>query len=158
MSCRLLAPLAVTALAAAAIGTAWSSASAPTPTTAAPRPAAALLPPQYGPTLPPATTHGLAQRLRQYPAVELATPRQRAAAERLLAQLRVTARRWADPRAARAAGFDVRRPHRRPGETRVMWFHSESHAWHNDDRYLDPRRPDTLIYADVPGRPLSSWA
>jgi hypothetical protein len=35
-----------------------------------------------------------------------------------------------------------------------MWFHSENRAWHSDDRYLDPLHPDTLIYADLPGRPL----
>ena len=36
-----------------------------------------------------------------------------------------------------------------------MWFHSESRRNHSDDSYLDPTRPDTLIYADAPGRPLS---
>jgi hypothetical protein len=36
-----------------------------------------------------------------------------------------------------------------------MWFHSESRRNHSDDAYFDPRRPDTLIYADAPGRPLS---
>ena len=68
--------------------------------------------------------------------------------------LRATALTWQDPRKADTVGFDVRRPHRRPGETRVMWFHSENRAWHSDDRYLDVRHPDTLIYADVPNHPL----
>jgi hypothetical protein len=144
-----LAVLAVTGVAALAIASAWSA-----QPPSRPRAALGLRAPEYGPTLPPAATHGLAQRLRQYPALALATPRQRAAAERLLAELRATAAPWRDPHAAAAVGFDVHRPHRAPGETRVMWFHSENRAWHDDDRYLDPRRPDTLIYADVAGRPL----
>lgn len=113
-----------------------------------------LTAPELGGTLPAATTHGLAMRLRQYPDLALATPTQRAAAQSLLGRLREAALRWRGTRAAAAAGFDLRRPHRRPGEARVMWFHSENRAWHSDARYLDPRHPDTLIYADVPGRPL----
>jgi hypothetical protein len=110
--------------------------------------------PELGGPLPAATTHGLAMRLRQYPDIALATAAQRVAARTLLQRLSATALPWRDVRAAAAAGFDVRRPRRRPGETRVMWFHSENRAWHSDRRYLDPRHPDTLIYADLPGRPL----
>jgi hypothetical protein len=110
--------------------------------------------PQVGGTLPAATTHGLAMRLRQYPDLSLATPAQQAAAVSLLAQLRATALPWRDTRLAAAAGFNLHRPRRHPGEARVMWFHSENRAWHSDARYLDPRHPDTLIYADLPGRPL----
>jgi len=65
------------------------------------------------------------------------------------------ARSWRDPRSAARAGFDTRRPKRAPGDTRVMWFHSEHRRNHSDDAYFDPSRPDTLIYADVPGHPLS---
>jgi hypothetical protein len=119
------------------------------------RPVSILSVPKRGPLLPPATTHGLAMRLRQYPDLALATPAQRMAATRLLVKLRATALRLQDPARARAAGFDVRRPHRRPGETRVMWFHSENRAWHSDHRYLDPQHPDTLIFADIPNRPLA---
>ena len=36
-----------------------------------------------------------------------------------------------------------------------MWFHSEQERNRRDDAYFDPRRPDTLIYADLPGHPLS---
>jgi hypothetical protein len=118
------------------------------------RPVSVLTVPKRGPLLPPGTTHGLAMRLRQYPDLALATPAQRGAARHLLAELRATALRWQDPAVARAVGFDVRRPHRRAGETRVMWFHSENRAWHSDHRYLDPRHPDTLIFADIPDRPL----
>ncbi len=111
--------------------------------------------PEHGSLLPPGTEHGLAHRLRQYPAVFLATAMQRAAAERLRTQLLAAARRWASPRAAAAAGFDLRRAHRAPGERRVMWFHSENRRWHAArGASLDPSHPDTLIYADLPGRPL----
>src|SRR5919204_532499 len=109
MSRRALPVLAAAAIAVAAIANAWSSPGAPRVARSSrpsrPRPAAVLPPPQYGPTLPPGATHGLAQRLRQYPAIALATAVQRAAAARLLTQLRATAAKWADPRAARAAGF-----------------------------------------------------
>jgi hypothetical protein len=111
--------------------------------------------PEHGPILPARIKHGLAHRLQQYPAVYLATPRQRAAAERLRRRLFAAARRFADPRAAEAAGFDLRRARREPGERRVMWFHSENRIWHaGRTAALQPSRPDTLIYADLPGRPL----
>jgi len=119
-----------------------------------PRPVLTLQVPQVGPPLPASARHGLVERLQQYPDVSLATPLQRAAARRLLERLRARASGWADEAAADAAGFDVRRPKRLRGETRVMWFHSENRAWHNDEHYLDPARPDTLIYADLPHRPL----
>lgn len=35
-----------------------------------------------------------------------------------------------------------------------MWLHAEKRVWHADAHLLDPRRPDTLIYADAPGKPL----
>jgi hypothetical protein len=113
-----------------------------------------LIAPHVGGMLPAATTHGLAMRLQEYPDLALATPAQRMAAESLLRRLRATALAWRDTHLAAAAGFNLRRPRRRPGEARVMWFHSENRAWHSDARYLDPRHPDTLIYADVPDRPL----
>jgi hypothetical protein len=155
-----IARVLVVAVAAVA-GTAWvwtsGSPSAARPETVAaprPKPVLELQLPQVGPPLPPSARHGLVERLQQYPDVSLATPAQRAAARRLLEQLRRRATGWGDETAARAAGFDVRRPKRLPGETRVMWFHSENRAWHNDAHYLDARRPDTLIYADLPHRPL----
>ena len=110
--------------------------------------------PQAGPPLPAAARHGLAERLQQYPSLRLATPRQRAAAERLRRELWATAKPWRDSRAATRAGFDVRRARRAPGERRVMWLHAENRSWHGDRFLLDPKRPDTLIYADAPGRPL----
>jgi hypothetical protein len=111
--------------------------------------------PEHGPPLPPATKHGLAYRLRQYPAVFLASPQQRAAADHLRKQLYAAAIRLAPPRAAVAAGFSLRRARRPPGERRVMWFHSENRLWHAArGATLEPGRPDTLIYADLPGKPL----
>ena len=107
-----------------------------------------------GGTLPPDTVRGLAHRLDQYPTVSLATPTQQSAARALLRRLRAAAQRWQDPGIASRAGFATRRPHRKPGETRVMWFHAEHRRWSHDGRYLDPRRPEVIIYADVPGRPL----
>lgn len=148
------------AIAAIAVGSVWVwTGAAPSARRAPvavlrPRPLSVLRVPDVGPPLPASATHGLVERLRQYPDVSLATPVQRAAARRLLEQLRARAAGWGDAGAARAAGFDVRRPRRLPGETRVMWFHSENRAWHSDTHYLDPRRPDTLIYADLPHRPL----
>jgi hypothetical protein len=112
-------------------------------------------PPEHGAMLPPGTEHGLAHRLSQYPAVFLATARQRAAAERLRRQLLAAAQRWATPQAAAAAGFDLRRARRSPGERRVMWFHAENRRWPAvRDAVIDASRPHTLIYADLPGRPL----
>jgi hypothetical protein len=107
-----------------------------------------------GSKLPPETVRGLAHDLEQYPTPSLATPAQRAAARELLSSMRRAAARWRDPRAAARAGFATRRPYRKLGDTRVMWFHAEHRRWSADTRYVDPRRPEVLIYADVPGRPL----
>ena len=104
--------------------------------------------------LPPETVRGLAHRLDQYPTVGLASPAEREAARSLLSELRAAAQKWRDPAAAKRAGFDARRPHRKLGETRVMWFHAEHRRWSHDRNYLDPQRPEVIIYADVPGRPL----
>ncbi len=104
---------------------------------------------------PPSALRGLAHLLPQYPALELASEVERAEAVRLLAEMRRAARPWTNPREAARDGFDIRRPKRRPGEDRVMWFHSEQRKNRRDDAYFDPRRPDTLIFADMPGYPLS---
>jgi len=110
---------------------------------------------EHGPVLAPRVEHGLAHRLRQYPALFLATAKQRAAAERLRRELFAATRRFASPKVAERAGFDLRRAHRAPGERRVMWFHSENRRWHAArNGTLQPGKPDTLIYADLPGRPL----
>lgn len=106
------------------------------------------------PKLPPETLRGPAARLHQYPTPRLATPEQRARAQTLHRQIVVATRAWRDPHAATAAGFHTARPRRRVGNTSPLWFHAEHRRFHHDDIYLDPKRPDTIIYADFPGRPL----
>lgn len=104
--------------------------------------------------LPPQTLRGPEDRLQEYPTVSLATPAQRAAAERLLAQIRASARRWRRLPDATAAGFDTRTARRRHGDPSVHYLHAEHHVYSQDHVYLDPRRPEALIYANVPGHPL----
>ena len=107
-----------------------------------------------GSKLPPTALCGLAHLLDQYPTVSLASRTERTHAEDLLNELRTAAIRWNDPRSAARAGYDTKRPRRKPGNNAVMWFHAESRRFSNDRRYLDPKRPEVIIYADAPGRPL----
>jgi hypothetical protein len=86
--------------------------------------------------------------------VSLATPAQRAAAVRLRAELRAAARGWRALRAARAAGFNLHTARRRPGDRSVHYLHAENRRYSADRRYLDPKHPEALIYANIPGRPL----
>lgn len=103
--------------------------------------------------LPPDTLRGPAHRLNQYPTVSLATDAQRAAAIYLRATAGRASLGWRDPRDADAAGFDTAPARRRaPGSVGIL--HAEHRGYRNDGRYLDPRRPETLVYANVPGRPL----
>jgi hypothetical protein len=104
--------------------------------------------------LPPNAVRGLAHHLRQYPAPSLATAAQRRAARDLLATIRAAASRWQDPRQAARAGFDTREAKRRAGDTTVHYLHAEHRRFSHDGRYLDPQRPESLIYANAPGRPL----
>lgn len=104
--------------------------------------------------LPAKTLRGPENRLQEYPTLSLATPAQRAAAERLLARIRASARRWRRLPAARAAGFDTDTVRRRPGDGTVHYLHAEHRRYSSDRRYLDPRHPEALIYANVPRRPL----
>jgi hypothetical protein len=104
--------------------------------------------------LPPEALRGNENRLHQYPTVSLASNAQRAAARRLLAEIRATVRGFQDPRRAAAAGFDTRTARRRIGDFAVHYLHAEHHRYSHDGRYLDPRRPEALIYANVPGLPL----
>jgi hypothetical protein len=106
-----------------------------------------------GEKLPPETLRGVAHLLDQYPTLSLATAAQRSAAVRLLAEMRSAARPWRDPRRAAAAGFDMHLARRRPGDTSVGYLHAEHRPYRNDGIYLDPQRPETLVYATVPGRP-----
>lgn len=109
--------------------------------------------PEPGRKLPPRTLRGLAHLLDQYPTVALATPSQRTAARELLGRIRATVEPWRDPRVGDAAGFDVDGRRARSSGA-VLYFHAENRRYSNDDSYLDAERPETLVYADVPGRPL----
>jgi hypothetical protein len=104
--------------------------------------------------LPPETRRGLIQHLRQYPAVELASPAQLVAARRLLARLRTAARRWPTPAAARKAGYDTHTAPRRPGDQLAHYLHAEFRREREGAATLDAARPKSLIYANEPGRPL----
>jgi hypothetical protein len=106
------------------------------------------------PRLPPGTLRGPENRLLEYPALSAATPAQRAGAERLLAQIRAAAQGWHTLRGARAAGFDTHTAIRRAGDLTVHYLHAEHHGYSHDTRYLDPQRPEALIYANPPGSPL----
>jgi hypothetical protein len=104
--------------------------------------------------LPASRLRGLAHHLRQYPDLTLATAKQTIAAERLLATLQTAARGWRNLRSAATAGFDMHTASRAVGDETPHYLHAESRRFARDGRYLDPRRPEALIYANVPGRPL----
>ncbi|HEX6700562.1 MAG TPA: hypothetical protein VF101_07505, partial [Gaiellaceae bacterium] len=91
--------------------------------------------------LPPQTLRGPENLLEEYPTLSLATPAQRAAAERLLARIRTAARGWRRLPDATAAGFDTQTARRRAGDRSVHYLHAEHHEFSQDDRYLDPERP-----------------
>jgi hypothetical protein len=111
--------------------------------------------------LPAGTAHlsasrvrGLARHLRQYPTIRLATRSERRAARALLLRTRAAAARLQSPAAAARAGYDVRRARRSSTDTRPHYLHAESRTYSHDGRLLDPLRPESLIYANVPGRRL----
>jgi len=107
-----------------------------------------------GGRMSPYALRGLEDRLPQYPTLALATPAQRAAAERLLADAVAAGRGWRNAAAAAAAGFDQRQALRRTGDTSVHYLHAEHRRWGTDPRLLDAHRPKALIYANAPGRPI----
>jgi hypothetical protein len=112
------------------------------------------LAPESTALLPATARRGLAHHLRQYPAVALATSAQRRAAARLLARLRAEARGWRTELLATGAGFDTGRARRAPGDGSVHYLHAEHRLFSADRRFLDPTRPEALIFANAPGRPL----
>jgi hypothetical protein len=105
-------------------------------------------------SLPPWRLRGLAHHLRQYPDVTLATAAQATVAERLLTTLHSAALRWSNPREVAAAGYDTHTAARAAGDKTPHYLHAENRRFANDGRYLDPKRPEALIYANVPGHPL----
>ena len=133
----------------AVLAVAGSAAAAP------PKPPAivCVLPPGKT-SLPAGARRGLINHLRQYPEVSLATPRQRDAARALLRRIEQSVRRWPTPNAATRAGFGTKTQRRERGDRTVHYLHAEHRAWSADSRFLDPLRPESLIYANAPGRPL----
>lgn len=108
-----------------------------------------------GGRLPPGALRGNEHRLTQYPAVSLASAWQRAAAVRLLARIGSATRLWPTPADAGRAGFDIAQAARRRPGLAVAYLHAEHRRYSDDRRFLDPQRPEALIYANVPGRPLA---
>lgn len=106
--------------------------------------------------LPPGARHGLIEHMRQYPAIHLATPKQRARAANILAQLRAAARTesWRNLDAVRRAGYKVELASRQPGDRSTHFFHAEYTKERGGRFTLDPRRPKALIFANAPGAPL----
>ena len=91
--------------------------------------------------------------MQQYPAIALATPKQRARAALILEQLRATARteNWRDMAAVGRAGYKVRPQTRKPGDRSVHYFHAEYTRQRGGRFTLDARRPKALIFANAPG-------
>src|SRR5688572_207439 len=84
----------------------------------------AALPASAAERLPPGALRGQASLLDQYPTVSLATTPQRAAATRLLADLRARGRVWSSPTSARTLGYHVGRARRTARNRRtVVWLH-----------------------------------
>ena len=143
---------AVMALVVAMLGTSGSGAAQ----SAVPPALVCKLPRDSGEMLPPTARHGLIRHLPQYPAVSLATPRQRARARHVLDRLVAAAGhgKWNNVRTARRAGYDTRTRERRPGDASVFFFHAERHEAPRGRSIFDFTRPKALIYANSPGRPL----
>jgi hypothetical protein len=113
--------------------------------------------PRGSTVLPAGARHGLIKHMRQYPDVRLATPSQRQATARILAQLIDAAKEgnWRDLESVRRAGYVTRTAPRKPGDRAIHYFHAEHHEEPGNRFVLNPRRPKALIYANAPGRPLT---
>ena len=72
------------------------------------------------------------------------TPQQQAFAENLLANTLVNLPQWSDPAVAEAAGFRSIRDGATGHEHFIQW------DWINDDVFLDPDQPESLVYAPQP--------
>ena len=104
--------------------------------------------------LPIETLRGPADRLEQYPKLSLASTAERREAGKLLARLRASTARWQRVSAAEADGFSVRLRKRPAGDRSLGILHAEHRRFSADRSDLDPKRPETLVYANEPGRPL----
>jgi hypothetical protein len=107
-------------------------------------------------TLPPAARHGLIQHLQQYPAIGLATQRDRRVARTILGRLVTAAERgdWRTLRAAERAGYDTQTRPRAAGDRSARFFHAERSPEPRRGSIFDASRPKALIYANVPGHAL----
>ena len=76
--------------------------------------------------------------------VEGVTPEQQARAENLVAVTVVRLPQWSDPKAAEAAGFHS------IGDGLTGFEHYIQWDWINDDVYLDPDHPESLVYTPQP--------
>jgi hypothetical protein len=76
-----------------------------------------------------------------------ATAAETAAADALYAELLVASEPYRDPDAARAAGYQV-------GEIHGSDYHAQNPDLIGDGRILDPRYPESLIYAESVGGPV----
>jgi len=76
-----------------------------------------------------------------------ATPEQRAAAAKLLADVKMGITRYANISAARTDGYIQTTPFRF-----LTWgpAHFHNYAYNRDGRTLDPERPETLVYMKLP--------
>jgi hypothetical protein len=80
-----------------------------------------------------------------------ATPAQRAAADKLLADTRAGLWQWTDPAKVEAAGF------RTIGDGVTGTEHLVNWNWINDDTVLDPNQPESLVFKVTPeGRQLEA--
>jgi hypothetical protein len=80
-----------------------------------------------------------------------ATPAQRAAADKLLADTRAGLWQWTDPTKVEAAGF------RSIGDGVTGIEHLVNWNWINDDDVLDPNHPESLVFRVTPeGRVLEA--
>jgi hypothetical protein len=124
--------------------------------TAAP-PLLVCKPPQGQDKLPPTARHGVIDHMLQYPAVDVATPRERRRARSILGQLVTAAERgsWKSTAAAERAGYDTTTRPRRPGDRSVYFFHAERSEEPRRGSIFDAARPKALIYANAPGHPLT---
>ncbi|MEO5633292.1 hypothetical protein, partial [Gaiella sp.] len=102
--------------------------------------------------LPPETMHGLAHHLRQYPDLSLVTANQRRAAANLLKRARKASDRWRNVDLVESSGFATHLATRAPGDDAVGYLHAEHRRNSADAHDLDPKRPESLIYATEPGR------
>ena len=74
---------------------------------------------------------------------------------RLLARIRSATSLWPTPADAERAGFATTPARRWPRRLVVAYLHAEHRRNSNDRRYLDPLRPEALIYANARGRRLT---